>query len=104
MYAIFQDSGSQFKVSKGDLIHVDIRELPANATSVVFDQVLLIGGAEAAKIGSPTVPGAKVTAEIVRQFRDEKVTSIKFRRRGNYRRKKSHRQAYLQVRVTDIQG
>ena len=103
MYAIIEDSGSQFKVGKGDIIRVDLRDLAENQTNIEFDRVLLIGGEEsAAKIGEPYVSGAKVTAEVLTEVKGDKITIIKFKRRKNYRRKKGHRQRFLRVKVTDI--
>lgn len=103
MYAIIEDSGSQFKVGKGDIIRVDLRDLAENQTTIDFDRVLLVGGEEAAaKIGEPYLGGAKVTAEVLTEVKGDKITIIKFKRRKNYRRKKGHRQRFLRVRVTDI--
>lgn len=104
MYAIIKDSGSQLKVSKGDVILVDLREMPADSNSITFGEVLMIGGGDKTTLGAPTIPGAKVLGEVLGQIRDEKVTIFKLKRRKNYRRHKGHRQGYLRVRVTDIQG
>lgn len=103
MYAVIEDSGTQFKVGKGDIIRVDLRsgETPDN---IEFDNVLLLTGGDAAKIGQPYVEGAKVTAEVLTEVRGEKLTIIKYKRRKNYRRKRGHRQRFLRVRVTDIAG
>jgi len=54
------------------------------------------------KLGAPLLKGAKVLAEIVEQFRDEKVIIFKKRRRHNYRRKKGHRQYLTEIKITDI--
>lgn len=103
MYAIIEDSGTQIKVSEGDLIKIAVRDLPAENPSITFDRVLLVGGGEgAAKIGSPVLEGAKVTAELVKQDRTDRVPVVKFKRRRNYTRRKSHRQDYLQVKITGI--
>jgi len=106
MYAIIEDSGQQFKVSKGDLIRVDIRELGEGATQMTFERVLLVGGEEGqGKIGSPLVEGAKVVADIVEaEVKGEKVYTVKHRRRKGYRRKQGHRQRYVEVRIADIQA
>lgn len=104
MYAIIEDSGTQIKVSKGDVIRVDLRELPENAASLTFDRVLFIGGNGEPTIGAPVVAGATVTADIVNEDVSEKVEIFKFRRRKNYRRHKGHRQHYIQVRITDIKS
>jgi large subunit ribosomal protein L21 len=104
MYAIIEDSGTQIRVAKGDVITVDIRELPEKAKTVEFDKVLLVGGDKKPKIGTPYVSGSKVTADIVSEERADKVTVIKFKRRKGYRRKQGHRQNVLKVKITDIKG
>ena len=101
MYAVIEDSGTQFKVSEGDVIRVDLRELPEDSANIEFDRVLYVGGEEA-KIGTPTLEGAKVTAEILAEVKGDKITVIKFKRRKNYRRKKGHTQRFLQVRINSI--
>jgi len=102
MYAIIEDSGSQLKVQKGDVLEVDLRELPGNAKSVTFDRVLMIGG-EKLTMGKPYVAGAKVSAEILAaDVLGEKIDVIKFKRRKGYRRKQGHRQRTMRVKVSDI--
>lgn len=106
MYAIIEDSGSQFKVSEGDVIEVDLRQVDEDADqpeAIEFDRVLMIGDDDGEpKIGSPLVDGAKVSGEVLSEDRAAKVTIIKYRRRKTYRRKKGHRQRYLKVRITGI--
>lgn len=105
MYAIIEDSGTQIKVSEGDEFKVDTRDLPKDAGTLTFDRVLLIApgsGEGGAKIGQPLVKGASVTADILEEGRDDKVTIIKKKRRKGYQRKKGHRQGFLRVKVTKI--
>ena len=103
MYAIIEDSGTQIKVSEGDVINIAKRELPADAATVTFDRVLLVGGEEAeAKIGQPALDGAKVTADIIEEGRTDRVAVVKFKRRKTYKRNKSHRQDYIKVKITGI--
>lgn len=106
MYAIIEDSGTQIKVSEGDVIKVDLRDLPPDVATLTFDRVLAIGGREddvAATIGQPLVGGAKVTADVLSQERDDKVMVTKFKRRKGYLRRKGHRQSYLKVKITSIE-
>ena len=103
MYAVIADSGSQIKVSEGDIIRVDLRELDGDQTTLEFDNVLLVAGdGVAPKIGTPNVEGAKVTADVLTEVKGDKITIIKFRRRKNYRRKQGHRQRFLRVKITGI--
>jgi len=53
-------------------------------------------------IGTPTVAGASVAAEVVEQGRGPKVIAFKKRRRKNSRRKRGHRQELTTVRITEI--
>lgn len=105
MYAIIEDSGSQIRAAVGDLLTVDLRELPESAKSVTFDRVLMLGSDKGANIGAPYIGGASVVADIVdRDFKDKKIDVIKFKRRKGYKRKQGHRQRYMKVRVTAING
>ena len=105
MYAIIEDSGTQIKVSEGDVIQVALRELPANTATVTFDRVLMVGGTDAAaKVGVPLLAGAKVTADVLGEGKTDKVEIFKFRRRKNYRRHRGHRQDFLKVKITGIQA
>jgi len=103
VYAIIEDSGRQLRVSEGDVVDVDLRELGESAKQITFDRVLLVADAGKVTVGTPLVKGAKVVADVVAdQVKAEKITIRKFRRRKGYRRKIGHRQRYLRVRVAKI--
>ena len=104
MYAVIEDSGTQIKVSEGDIIKIDTRELAEDADTVKFDRVLLVGGEGDAKIGAPYVAGASVVADILEEGRDTKIDIWKKRRRKGYVRHAGHRQGYVRVKVTGITG
>ena len=104
MYAVIEDSGTQIKVSEGDIIKIDTRELAEDAASVTFDRVLLVGGEGDAKIGAPYVKGASVEADILEEGRDEKIDIWKKKRRKGYVRHAGHRQGFVRVKVTGIKG
>lgn len=103
MYAIIEDSGQQFKVSEGDVLNVDLRELAEDAKELTFDRVLLVSNEGAIKVGTPLVAGATVTAEIMDGFfKGPKVYSYYWRRRKSSRAKTGHRQKYVQVKISKI--
>ncbi len=105
MYAVIEDSGSQIKVAQGDVITLDKRELAEDQAELTLDKVLLIAGTDgAAKVGTPLIAGASVTAEILEEGRGDKIFIYKFRRRKNYKRKNGHRQDYVKVKITGING
>ena len=102
-YAIFEDGSHQFRVREGDTITVDRRD-GEPGSELVFDRVLLIAGDGVPAIGAPLLPGARVIAKFVREFRDKKIVIQKFRRRKNMRRRNGHRQYYTSVQITSIVG
>ena len=105
MYAIIEDSGTQIKVSEGDLIRIARRNLSGDAATVTFDRVLLVADEnKKTKIGDPLIQGAKVTADVLAEGRTKRVPVVKFKRRKNYIRRKSHRQNYLRVKITSIKA
>ena len=103
MFAVIKTGGKQYRVAKDDVLTIERLEGEAGA-EVEFTEVLMIGGNGTPKIGTPTVPGAKVTAELVEQTRGPKLIAFKKRRRKNSRRKRGHRQDLTKVRITDIIG
>jgi large subunit ribosomal protein L21 len=101
MYAIIEDSGTQFKVTSGDRIRID-RAFDENEKQITFNQVLLVAGEGSPRIGSPAVNGATVTAEVVGPVKGPKIDIQKYKRRKGYHKKIGHRQPYLEVRITGI--
>ena len=82
-----------------------IEKIPGEVgADVSFDEVLMIGGTEDVKVGTPHVSGASVSARIVKQDRSKKIMVFKFKRRKGYKKKQGHRQAYTQVEITGIES
>ena len=101
-YAIIDDNGKQRKVQAGDVVRID-RPYDAGADSnLTFDRVLLVGGDDGATVGTPTVSGATVAAEVLGQVKDKKLTIQKYKRRKGYHLKQGHRQRYTEVKITAI--
>ena len=101
MYAVIKTGGKQYRVAAGDVLRVE--KLNAEAGDVVkFDEVLMIGGEGDALVGAPAIDGAAVTANVIDERKDKKVTVFKKRRRQNYRRKKGHRQWITVINVAEI--
>ena len=103
MYAVIRTGGKQYKVAKNDVITIEKLAGEKGAT-VSFDEVLMVGGEGAAKVGAPLVAGAKVTGTVLEQGKGDKVLVFKKRRRKNSRRKNGHRQFETVVRIADIVG
>jgi len=100
-YAIFQTGGKQYRVEQGDVLDVEKLEVEPGSETV-FDQVLLVSDGSKVSIGAPMLDGAKVTAEVVDQVKDDKVVAFKFKRRKGYHRTVGHRQKHTRLKITSI--
>jgi large subunit ribosomal protein L21 len=100
MYAVFEDGSRQYRVSEGDTVKVDYRELDPGAR-VEFGRVLLYQNGDDTRIGRPLVQGMHIVGDVI-EHPTTKVTIQHFRRRKNYRRFKGHRQPYTLVQVRNI--
>jgi large subunit ribosomal protein L21 len=103
MYAVVRTGGKQVRVAPGESIRVEKLE-GAVGDPVELSEVLLVGGDEGARIGTPLVEGAKVVGTIAAQGRGPKLVIFKMKRRKGYRRKRGHRQSYTEIRVDGIEG
>jgi len=99
MYAIVEIKGKQYKVREGDTLYVPrINTAPAD-DALTFDRVLLFANDDAIHVGTPTVDGAQITAQVLDHVKGDKVLVFKKRRRKRYNVLRGHRQQYTQVRV-----
>lgn len=101
MFAVLKTGGKQYRVAANQILTVEKLAAEAGET-VEFSEILMLGGDDLA-VGAPFVAGATVKAEVLEQFRGEKVISFKKRRRKHSsQRKRGHRQYLTRVRITDI--
>jgi large subunit ribosomal protein L21 len=100
-YAIIRTGGKQFRAEKG--VTLRIPTLVGDAGSKIeFTDVLLGSDGKTVKTGTPTLKGAKVSAEIVKHGLGDKIVVFKFRRRKNYARKQGHRQPFTEIRINEV--
>lgn len=101
MFAVVKTGGKQYKVASGEVLKIE--KIAGNAgEKVQFNEVLMLGG-DSVTVGTPTVEGAGVQAEILEQGKGPKVINyVKRRRKHSSQRKKGHRQQLTVVRITDI--
>jgi large subunit ribosomal protein L21 len=100
-YAIIRTGGMQFRAEPGKTLRVPTIEGDVGA-SITFDEVLLGSDGTNVQTGTPLVSGAKVSGEIVRHGKGDKIIVFKFKRRKNYARKQGHRQPFTEVKINDI--
>lgn len=98
MIAVVKIAGQQFKVEKDQTLFVPHVEGAAGDT--VDLEVLLADQDGKLAVG----PSLKVTvkAEILDQVKGDTVIAYKQKRRKGFHKKKGHRTAYTQIKVTDI--
>jgi len=104
VYAVISDRTRQFTVRKGDTILCDLNAEAAPGENVTFDEVLLVGGEGAPRVGTPTVAGASVKGVVVGTAKGPKLVAFRFHRRKNVRVKRGHRSHYTRVEIQDILG
>jgi large subunit ribosomal protein L21 len=100
IYAVVESGGKQYKVSPGQTIEVE--KLPAGGDTVELDKVYLVGDGDKVTVGKPTIPGAKVIANVVGGGKGDKVIVYKFKAKVRYRRKRGHRQPYTKLAIKEI--
>jgi|GEM_PF-172989 len=98
--AVISTGGHQFLVSVGDELLVELLD-PAQQTAA-FEALLVIDG-DAISVGTPTVSGVKVTAEILEQsVKDDKVIAIRYKAKKRVRKVRGHRQRHARIKITGI--
>ena len=100
-HAIIETGGKQYRVKEGDEIFIEKLEAQ-EGDAITFDTVLAVVGDGSAKFGSPTVAGAKVSANVVKNGKSKKIIVYKMRPKKGYRRKQGHRQPYTKVKIDKI--
>jgi len=101
MYAVIENGGKQYRVELGSELVVDRMDVDTGQT-VQFDHVLLVADGDEASVGRPHVAGARVSADVVRQARGEKIVVFKYRPKARSRVKQGARADLTVLRVADI--
>ena len=105
MYAIIRDRGNQYRVSEGQVVELDLMANSTDGDALSFEVLLTSDGAGAVSVGTPTVEGASVSAQVVEAtVKGKKIDVVHFRRRKDSMSKVGHRQKYTRVKIQNIQG
>ncbi len=100
MFAVIKTGGRQYRVVPDDVL--EIGKIAGDVGTIVqLGEVLLVGG-ESPVLGTPTVAGASVAAEVLQHKRGPKIIAFKKRRRKNSRRKRGYRDEITVLRITEI--
>lgn len=102
-YVVIATGGKQYIVREGDIIKIErLDGKLKEGSKVTFDEVLLKDDGKTAKVGTPTISGAKVEGELVDIGKDKKVVVIKYKSKSRYFVKRGHRQAFMKVKINKI--
>lgn len=101
MYAVLETGSKQYRVTAGDTLEIE-RLTTEAGQSVTFDRVLMVNNDGKVSVGSPTVTGATIVADVVEHKRGVKVTTFKMKRRKGYHKTIGHRQELTVVKVKEI--
>ena len=104
MFAIIETGGKQYKVNEGDVLFIEKLDA-AEGDKVTFDRVLAMSGADNKfVVGNPTVAGATVTANVLKNGKAKKIYVMKYKAKKNEKKKIGHRQPYTKVQIDKICG
>ena len=107
-FAVIQTGGKQYIVKPGDTIKVeklsgyDDDKRPVKGDKIVFAEVLLVDDGDSTTVGTPLIEGAHVEATLVKEGRNRKVITQKYKSKVRYRNRKGHRQHYSEVTIDAI--
>ena len=100
-YAILDSGGKQYKAVEGSTLEVDLLDVTPGE-QVNLDKVLLVVDGADISIGSPTVKGATVKAEVLGIVKGPKIEVFRYAPKKRIRRKTGHRQQYTHLKVVEI--
>ena len=103
MFAVIETGGKQYKVNEGDVIFVEKLDV-AEGETVTFDNVKALSDGSDLKIGAPTVEGATVTANVLKNGKGKKIYVLKYKSKKNEKKKIGHRQPYTKVQILAIKA
>ena len=101
MFAIIKSGGKQYRVAKDDKIVVE--NLNFNVGDAVRLEVIFAQNNDGeVMFDGNDINDIIVDAEVIKNFKDDKIIIFKKRRRQNSRRKNGHRQLKTQLKITNI--
>lgn len=103
MYAVIKTGGKQYRVAEGDVVNIE-KLAGEPGAKIELSEVLAVGEGEGIKIGTPTVEGARVVAEILKQDKGKKVIIYKKKRRKGYDKRQGHRQLFTSIKIQEIKA
>ena len=102
MFVILKVGGKQYRVSQGNRINVE--KLNGNVgDKISLDEILFLSNNDGSiSIGKPKLSNVVVEAEILNNYKEDKILIFKKRRRKNSKRLNGHRQNKTTLKILDI--
>ncbi|HEX2853788.1 MAG TPA: 50S ribosomal protein L21 [Opitutaceae bacterium] len=102
MKATIKTQGQQFTVTEGDILIVNRYPGTEKGSTIEINDVLATGEGADFRVGTPTLPGASVSATILENKRGDKVIVFKKKKRKGMERKRGHRQELSVIKINSI--
>ena len=87
-YAIIQTGGKQYKVRSGEILKIEKLSNSKPDTKVEFKEILAYGNDKVIEVGAPTVQGAKVEANLIKNSKNRTVLIFKKKKKTKFKKKK----------------
>ncbi len=98
MYAIIVTGGKQYKVSEGDVLFIEKKDV-AEGEAIKFDEVLAVSSDAGFSVNPEN---ASVEAKVIGQGKDKKIIVYKYKPKKGYHKKQGHRQPYTKIQIEKI--
>lgn len=99
MQAVIRSGNHQFLVTPGQVLEVDLVE--DDVKTLKFEPLLIIDG-EKVTVGTPTVAGVSVTADVIEMVKGDKLKVLKFQPKKRVKKLTGHRQRYSRIKITAV--
>src|ERR1043166_7381230 len=103
MYAVIRTGGKQYKVTGGSVVAVE-KLAVEDGEKIEITDILMVGDGDKVTVGSPTAPGAKVTATVVSTAKGKKIKGFTFKKVKSVQRHYGHRQWHTTLRIDSIES
>jgi len=100
-FAIIRAGGKQYLVYEKEIILIEKKD-GKKGDKINFEEVLMVGSKKDISFGAPVLSSIKVEAEIIDQFKANKVMVFKMKSKKRYRKTQGHRQKLTKVKITKI--
>ncbi|MDD2677973.1 MAG: 50S ribosomal protein L21 [Candidatus Paceibacterota bacterium] len=105
MLAVIETGGKQYLISPQQKIRIEKIKKAKEGEEIIFDKVLLLVDDEGeVKIGQPYLEGVKVKALVKKEGRSKKIIVFHYHPKTRYRKKKGHRQPFMEVEAKNIEA